>query len=63
MYDALRSIRPYKKEYTHQDSVDLIYKESGISFDPTIVAAFKEIELDIKALFDNTYKTFAETPH
>ena len=63
VYDALRSIRPYKKEYTHQDSVDLIYKESGISFDPTIVAAFKEIELDIKALFDNTYKTFAETPH
>ena len=63
VYDALRAIRPYKKEYTHQDSVNLIYKESGTSFDPKVVEAFREIEHDIKALFDNSYKTFAETPH
>ena len=63
VYDALRAIRPYKKEYTHKDSVELIYKESGVSFDPKVVETFKAIEHDIKNLFDNSYKTFAATPH
>ena len=43
--------------------MELIYKESGISFDPAVVDAFREVEHEIKVLFDNSYKTFAETPH
>ncbi|WP_019614250.1 HD-GYP domain-containing protein [Psychromonas ossibalaenae] len=40
VYDALRSKRPYKESWTHQDSVNEILKQKGIQFDPVIVDAF-----------------------
>jgi len=40
VYDALRSKRCYKDGFTHEESVDIIKKESGSSFDPTIVEIF-----------------------
>ena len=63
VYDALRAVRPYKKAYSHEDSVNCIYSDEGKSFDPKIVAAFRSVESKIKELFDTQYKSFSETPH
>ena len=40
VYDALRSKRRYKDDFSHEDSVKLIVKERGKQFDPEIVDAF-----------------------
>ncbi len=40
VYDALRSERPYKKPFSHEEAVKLITEESGRHFDPDIVEAF-----------------------
>jgi len=43
VFDALTSIRPYKKAWTVEDAVALIKKESGEHFDPRIVNAFIKV--------------------
>jgi putative two-component system response regulator len=40
VYDALVSVRPYKKAFTHEEAVEIITKESGSHFDPKIVEVF-----------------------
>src|SRR5574343_1494704 len=44
VYDALRSRRPYKKAFEHDEAVDLIAKGSGSHFDPLLVEAFLALE-------------------
>ncbi len=41
VFDALTSIRPYKKAWAVEDAAAWILSESGKYFDPAIVAAFK----------------------
>ncbi len=40
VFDALTSKRPYKDEWSIEDAVDYVKKESGESFDPKVVDAF-----------------------
>jgi response regulator RpfG family c-di-GMP phosphodiesterase len=40
VYDALRSKRPYKDPWSHEETVELIRSESGKHFDPVIVEVF-----------------------
>lgn len=40
VFDALTSIRPYKKAWTIDDTVDFIKRESGKHFDPNLVQHF-----------------------
>jgi putative two-component system response regulator len=40
VYDALISVRPYKKAFTHTEAVRIITEGSGIQFDPTLVELF-----------------------
>jgi len=40
VYDALTSVRPYKKAWTHEDASEEIIRNSGIAFDPAVVEAF-----------------------
>ncbi len=40
VYDALTSVRPYKRAWTDQEAKDLIISESGCHFDPDVVKAF-----------------------
>lgn len=42
VFDALTSVRPYKKAWTIEDSVNLIKEESGNHFDPNLVNLFIE---------------------
>ena len=47
VFDALTSVRPYKKAWTVEDSVALIKEESGKQFDPELVEYFLAILSDI----------------
>lgn len=42
VFDALTSNRPYKEAWSVDDSIRLIVSESGRSFDPAVVRAFKD---------------------
>jgi HD-GYP domain-containing protein (c-di-GMP phosphodiesterase class II) len=55
VYDAIRSLRPYKKGLSHEITCEVIKSESGKAFDPKIVelfmginARFKKISLEFK---------------
>ena len=51
VFDALTSVRPYKKAWSVEDTMDYFYHESGKQFDPSIVKYLDEelpIVLDIK---------------
>lgn len=41
VFDALTSIRPYKKPWSIEDAIELIQSNSGENFDPTVVRAFE----------------------
>ena len=43
VYDALVSVRPYKKAYSHADAVAMISKESGTHYDPALVPVFLSV--------------------
>lgn len=59
-YDALRSVRVYKKEFTHQEAVDTIRFGGGSTrpehFDPRVLEAF----LDSAGKFRDIFDTFAD---
>jgi len=40
VYDALISVRPYKKAFTHEEAAAIIIEGSGTQFDPTLVGVF-----------------------
>ncbi|EKD26375.1 MAG: Response regulator receiver modulated metal dependent phosphohydrolase [uncultured bacterium] len=54
VYDALRSVRPYKEAWPHDKTCDYIKEQRGLAFDPSIVDLFIEIEWDM----DNIYNKF-----
>jgi len=48
VYDALVSVRPYKKAYPHEEAVEIIKKGSGTQFDPDLVKIFLKISDEFK---------------
>jgi putative two-component system response regulator len=48
VYEALVSERPYKKAFTHEDAVEIIKKDSGTHFDPTLVELFLGVSHELK---------------
>jgi len=57
VFDALTSVRPYKKAWTFEDAVALLEKESGEHFDPKIVTLFIENLDKVREI----YTRFSET--
>jgi putative two-component system response regulator len=43
VYDALTSVRPYKKAFSHEEAVRIITEGSGTQFDPALVDAFLRV--------------------
>ena len=43
VYDALRSKRPYKTPFSHQQAVDIILEGRGVHFDPELIMLFENI--------------------
>lgn len=56
VYDALRSKRVYKDEYSHEMSVSMIADKRGSHFDPQIVDVFLENEDEFREIFDRSSK-------
>jgi PAS domain S-box-containing protein len=48
VYDALTSRRCYKSAITHDQAKNIIFKDSGIHFDPDLVDAFLAIESEFQ---------------
>jgi len=42
VFDALTSVRPYKKAWAVENAMDLLFEESGKHFDPNLVPLFKQ---------------------
>ena len=49
VYDALISVRPYKKAFSDEEAVEIITKESGGRFDPKVIEVFHDIREQFKA--------------
>jgi putative two-component system response regulator len=43
VYDALISVRPYKKAFSHEEAVRIIGEGSGTQFDPALVDVFMRV--------------------
>lgn len=44
VYDALTSVRPYKRAFTHEEALEIITKDNGKFFDPGVYRVFMSIE-------------------
>ena len=51
VFDALCVFRVYKKAWKTEEALNYILEESGKSFDPRVVAAFKKIYPSVKRLY------------
>lgn len=52
VFDALTSVRPYKKSWSIQDAVLLLLREKGKHFDPKLVDLFVESIEEVKKIHD-----------
>jgi putative two-component system response regulator len=50
VYDALISVRPYKKALSHEEACQIMESNSGSQFDPALVEVFKKIEPEFKQI-------------
>ena len=48
VYDALITVRPYKKAFTHEEACKIIEEGAGTHFDPSLVEVFKRVKDDFK---------------
>lgn len=56
VYDALKSKRCYKPEFTHEEACEIIKSGSGTQFDPDVVAAFLEVHEEMHEVWKNNVK-------
>lgn len=57
VYDALRSVRPYKAAMTHDDASEIIRDGSGAHFDPRVVEAFNRVAPTFQTISENGHGT------
>jgi putative two-component system response regulator len=50
VYDALVSVRPYKKSFTHEEACQIIEDGCGTHFDPVLVEVFKNVKNEFKQI-------------
>ena len=47
VYDALTSVRPYKRPWSHEEALAFLEEQSGRQFDPGVVAAFVHNKVEV----------------
>nr|WP_240542899.1 HD domain-containing phosphohydrolase [Exiguobacterium qingdaonense] len=55
VYDALRTVRPYKPAFTHEEAITAMHNMEG-AFDPTLFDLFLLHQEEMEAMFDQTFK-------
>lgn len=60
VYDALISVRPYKRSFTHEESMGIILADSGSHFDPYLVSIFEKHAEDFRQI---SMSTVCKTSH
>lgn len=58
VFDALTSVRPYKKAWTNEEALELLSREAGIKFDPDCVAVMVENQDAIREIQSRFGETF-----
>lgn len=53
VYEALTSIRPYKRAFTHEEALNIIKGDSGKFFNPELVDVFMAHEEEFQQLLEN----------
>lgn len=53
VYDAMRSQRPYKRAYSHEETCQYFMEQRGRHFDPDIVDVFLSLEGEFKQISEN----------
>lgn len=53
VYDALRTERPYKEPFTHDNAMAIILEESGSKFDPRLVKVFQDLSEEMKSISES----------
>ncbi len=53
VYDALRSVRPYKEPWTHDRAAAEILSQAGRQFDPRIVEVFRDSQDHFARVFED----------
>jgi len=56
VYDALVSVRPYKKAFTHDYAVKIITEGRGTHFDPVLVDIFLTVAEDFKSIAEHMFE-------
>ncbi|MDP4090441.1 MAG: HD domain-containing protein, partial [Bacillota bacterium] len=60
VYDALRSKRPYKAGFSHEEAHEIITKGDGrvmpVHFDPLVLEAFKNIHLRLAEIYNSFWE-------
>lgn len=54
-YDALRSIRPYKLPFSHEETSNWIKNAAGKDFDPDLIKVYKKVEHKLEEIFNSQY--------
>ena len=54
VYDALISVRPYKKAFTHEEACKIIEDGSGSHFDAVLVGVFKNVAAEFQEIARKT---------
>jgi putative two-component system response regulator len=54
VYDALISVRPYKKAFTHEEACKIIEDGNGTHFDPALVDVFRIIKGEFDSIVKRT---------
>ncbi len=52
VFDALTSVRPYKKAWTPEDAMKHIQSQSGKHFDPALVELFVPLQSELLVIRD-----------
>jgi putative two-component system response regulator len=60
VYDALRSKRVYKPEFSHEKSMAIIREGRGTQFDPDVVDAFVASEVRVREISEKLRETVAD---
>jgi HD-GYP domain-containing protein (c-di-GMP phosphodiesterase class II) len=53
VYDAIRSVRPYKPAYSHEESLSEIRRECGTHFNPALCDAFFNCAEEIRHIYES----------